>query len=99
MNVANLQLEGLLIAVASLNRLLVEKGLVSAADVDHALRKAETSIRNDERTSQDIPPANRDAMCFPIRLLLLANSAQESANLPSFSELAKQVGQTKDKNG
>ena len=37
MNQANLQLEGLLMAVVGLNRMLVEKGLVSAHEIEAAL--------------------------------------------------------------
>jgi hypothetical protein len=41
MNVANLQLEGLVMAVASINNLLVHRGLLSIDDIDIALRRAE----------------------------------------------------------
>lgn len=96
MNVANLQIEGLLMACASVHQLLVEKGLVSAAEIDEALRKAEARITSDDRfQEQDIPLASRDAMCFPIRLLLLANSRDSSLAAAGFSELAKNVGLTK----
>lgn len=91
MNVANLQLEGLLMAVAAVNRLLVQKGIVSMRDIEAALRSAEASeIRADE-----IPPANREAIAFPIRLLQLANQCQPEADMPSFSALTRMVGQMK----
>ncbi|WP_095198565.1 hypothetical protein [Mesorhizobium carmichaelinearum] len=90
MNVANLQLEGLMMAVESINNLLVHKGLLSVDDIDIALRKSEANFTGDERTYEDMPPANRDAICFPIRLLQIANNS-----LP-FSEFAKMVGQTKE---
>ena len=95
MNVASLQLEGLMMAIASLNNLLVHKGLLSVDDIDVALRKAEAGVTGDERVYEDMSPANRDAICFPIRLLQLANNAQSEADVPPFSELAKMVGQTK----
>jgi uncharacterized MAPEG superfamily protein len=38
MNVANLQLEGLLMAISSINHLLVQKGLLAADEIDTALR-------------------------------------------------------------
>jgi hypothetical protein len=41
-------------------------------------------------------PANRDAICFPIRLLQLANNSQSESSVPGFSELARMVGQTKE---
>lgn len=96
MNVANLQLEGLLIAVASINCLLVERGVISVAEVDTALRKAEANAVGDDRVSEDLSPSNRDAICFPIRFLQMANNAQGDGYLPTFSELARMVGQTKE---
>ncbi|MER9744670.1 hypothetical protein [Mesorhizobium sp. M0187] len=47
MNVANLQLEGLMMAVASINNLLVHKGLLSIDEIDTALRKAEASMTSE----------------------------------------------------
>lgn len=95
MNPANLQLEGLLMACAALNRLLVEKGLVSAHEIDTALRRAEARITSDDRfLDAEIRLANRDAMCFPIRVLLLANGDEDCA-AAGFSALARQVGLTK----
>ena len=95
MNQANLQLEGLLMAVAALNRMLVEKGLATAHEIETALRRAESRITSDDRfQDEDIALANRDAMCFPIRLLRLANGDEDCA-AASFGELARQVGRTK----
>ncbi|UVK38650.1 hypothetical protein LHFGNBLO_005847 [Mesorhizobium sp. AR10] len=95
MNVANLQLEGLLMAIASINNSLVHKGILSIDEIDTALRKAEASLVGDERLYEDMSPSNRDAVCFPIRLLQLANNSQSETEVPPFSELAKMVGQTK----
>ncbi|HWK66617.1 MAG TPA: hypothetical protein VNS34_16945 [Rhizobiaceae bacterium] len=94
MNVANLQLEGLLMAIASINQTLVRKGILSAQEIEIALRKAEASGTGEER-SEGLSPANRDAVNFPIRLLQLANRCQPEADIPSFSELAELVGQLK----
>ncbi|HMM62672.1 MAG: hypothetical protein WA975_22215 [Mesorhizobium sp.] len=91
MNVANLQLEGLLMAIAAVNRMLVRNGVASAQEMDAALREAEAS----ESRADDIPPANREAIVFPIRLLQLANRCQPEADLPSFSALTRMVGQLK----
>ena len=95
MNVANLQLEGLLMAVASINNALVHKGVLSVDEIDRALRKAEASVLGDERAYEDLSPSNRDALCFPLRLLQLANLGQSEASVQSFAALAKSVGQTK----
>ena len=95
MNPANLQLEGLIMACAALNRLLVEKGVVTPHEIDRALRRAEARITSDDRfQDEDITLSNRDAMCFPIRVLLLANGDEDCA-AAGFSELARQVGLTK----
>ena len=95
MNPANLQLEGLIMAVAAVNRLLAEKGLLTPGDIEMALKRAEARITSDDRfRNEDIRLANRDAMCFPIRVLLLANGDEDCA-AAGFSELARRVGQTK----
>jgi hypothetical protein len=95
MNPANLQLEGLVMAMAAVNRLLVRKGLLARDEIDFALRQAEASV-NSEDKSQELSPANRDAVAFPLRLLRLANSADPDDEFPSFTGLAKQVGETKE---
>lgn len=97
MNQANLQLEGLLMALAALNRMLVEKGLASSQEIDTALRRAEAHITSDDRfQGGELALANRDAMCFPIRLLRLANGDEDCAAV-GFSDLARQVGLTKQR--
>lgn len=95
MNTANLQIEGLLMAVAGLNQLLVEKGVVSMKEVDHSLARSEQTILGDDRVAEDLSPANRDAVAFPIRLLRLANSINDGRGSALFAELARMVGQTK----
>jgi len=95
MNVANLQLEGLLMAVASINHELVRKGVLSADEVDMALRKAEANETDQDRSDQ-MSSSNRDAINFPIRLLQLANRCKSRNGLPSFSTLTKLVGQGKE---
>lgn len=94
MNVANLQLEGLLMAVAAINRLLVDKGVLTRLEIDVALRTVEATETAEER-SEGMSPSNRDAINFPIRLLELANRSQ-LPNVPSFSMLARQVSQMKE---
>jgi hypothetical protein len=96
MNVANLQLEGLMMALASINQTLVQKGLLSVDDIELALRKAEASFTSEERLFEDMSPTNRDAVCCPIRLLQLANLGQSEHSVQSFSELTKAVGRTKE---
>ena len=95
MNVANLQIEGLLMAVAAVNDALVRKGLLSTNEIDMALRKVEASLTGDECLYEDMSPSNRDAVCFPVRMLMAANRNPSGADLPSFCELTRMVGQTK----
>ncbi|MCX8570775.1 hypothetical protein [Aminobacter sp. MET-1] len=94
MNVANLQLEGLVMAVAALNQILVRKGVLSQEEVELALRKVESGQTSEER-SESLSPANRDAINFPIRLLQLA-SRHTHGEMPPFSVLARAVGQQKE---
>lgn len=93
MNTANLQLEGLLMAIAGLNRMLVAKGLVDPEEIDRSLARSEQIVLGDDRVAEDLSPANRDAIAFPIRLLRLANEMNDSA--PSFTDLARLVGESK----
>ncbi|WP_079211141.1 hypothetical protein [Brucella pituitosa] len=94
MNVANLQIEGLCLAIAALNRALIEKGLLSRPEIESALQTAEVTARSDDRFVEDLNPAHRDAVCFTIRILQMANG-WDSAAQPTFSKLAKAVAETK----
>ena len=94
MNTANLQLEGLLLAVAALVDALKAKGLVTEADVDAALATAERAATRDPRRPAGLTPANVDAVLFPIRFLRLAAGDPEGSKR-SFSAVASLVGATK----
>lgn len=96
MNTANLQLEGLLMAVAAINQALVSKGVLTSDEIEHALHVCEQTAQGDDRSEQ-LSPANRDAIAFPSRLLRLANASARSGAIPPFSELTRQVGETKPK--
>jgi len=95
MNTANLQLEGLYLVIASLNELLVAKGVVTREEIDNALRKAEQTAIGDYNV-EEMSPANRDAVAFAARLLQLANNGAGDGQIQPFAELAKLVGQTKE---
>jgi len=73
MNTANLQLEGLYLAIAAVNNALVEKGALSREELSIALRRAEETALGDYR-SEELSSAQRDAMAFPARLLLMAHN-------------------------
>ncbi|WP_137391656.1 hypothetical protein [Rhodoligotrophos defluvii] len=95
MNTANLQLEGLYLAIAAINDALVRKGVLTREEIDLALKRAEQTALGDDRTAEDLSPAHRDAVAFPARLLILANHSASDGHVPPFSELAKRVGETK----
>lgn len=75
MNVANLQLEGLLMAVAEIKNALVHKVILSVEDIDIALKTAKAAFTGDQRLFEDMSPASRDAACLP--------------GVPPFSALAQ----------
>jgi hypothetical protein len=95
MNPANLQLEGLYAAVAALMDALREKGVLSAHELDAALGAAEDKITSDPARRPGLSGANREAICFPLRFLRLANQTAAEGKRLSFSQLTTLVGQTK----
>jgi hypothetical protein len=96
MNVANLQLQGLLMAIASINNALVHKRVLDVDEIDLALHKAEANLTGEERLFEDLSPSQRDSVCFPIRLLRAANNSQGENSVSTFSELARLVASTKE---
>lgn len=95
MNTANLQLEGLYMAVAALVELLKEKGLADQKDIDTALARAERAVF--EGKENDLSASNLGAIGFPIRLLRLANSTSAAGHSLSFNELTRRIGEAKDR--
>ena len=95
MNTANLQLEGLYVAVAAILNAIREKALLTEHEIDRALAEAESVALSDPVRAQHLSAAHVDGICFPLRLLRLANKAGAQGQQPSFSELAARVGQTK----
>ncbi len=93
MNTANLQLEGLCLAVAMINNLLVRKGILTTEEIEGALATAGDTAREDR--ANVLPPANLEAIRFPIRLLQLANAASSETEIPNFAELARMIGEQK----
>lgn len=94
MNTANLQLEGLCLALAMINDALVRKGVLSREEIDAALATAETIAVGDR--VDVISSSNHDATTFPIRLLRQANGSVPGNAMASFSVLARLVGESKD---
>lgn len=95
MNTANLQLEGLYLAIAAITGVLREKGILSTEEIDAALASAEVKATFDPERPRELSPSNVDAICFPLRLLRLANQASAEGRQLSFTELAMRVGETK----
>lgn len=91
MNTANPQLEGLYLAVAAINRLLIEKGLVSHSEIREALQAAELIALAEDKAAT-VSPSHQKAVAFPIRLLILANEADETGKAADFETLAREVG-------
>ena len=93
MNSANLQLEGLYAAVAALTDALRAKGILSGAEIEAALKRAE------DAATRELPPhlsgSNVDAICFPIRYLREANQQAAAGRERPFFELARLVGENK----
>jgi hypothetical protein len=93
MNTANLQHEGLLLAIASLLEVLERKGIATRAELDEALARAENHAASPTRP-RDLSPSNVDAICFPIRFLRLALATPGEAGR-GFAEIATEVALTK----
>jgi hypothetical protein len=95
MNTANLQLEGLYMAVAGLIELIKDKGLASADEIDTTLARAEQTAF--EGKDAGMSAANLAAISFPIRLLRLANTTSFAGHPLPFQELTRRIGGAKDR--
>ena len=95
MNTANLQLEGLYVAVSALMNAIRQKGIITDAEIEASLADAERSVSTDPRRSSEMSPSNVEAILFPIRYLRLANRKWADGELPGFAELAAGVGREK----
>jgi hypothetical protein len=91
MNTANLQLEGLLLALSSLLAAMKAKGLLTQLEIDSALEEAERFAERDTRRPPELSDANVDAIRFPIRFLRLASAYRPD----TFNEITTAVGQMK----
>jgi hypothetical protein len=95
MNTANLQLEGVYVAVAALMEALRSKGLLSEQEIEQALSAAESRIAADPGRPNELSGAHLDAIRFPLRFLKLANGHAAKGDQFSFMRLAAEVGRTK----
>ncbi|MBY5816267.1 hypothetical protein GYN07_28005 (plasmid) [Rhizobium leguminosarum bv. viciae 248] len=90
MNTANLQLKGLIMAMASICDAIVEKELLTSGELNAALSKAKKAVEEDD--DHELSDANRAAILFPIRVLQLAEEAGRRGERLRFSDYAKLVG-------
>ena len=88
MNVANLQLEGMLLAFTAVLRSLVNSGALSEAELKAALTQAEQTGLGDRQRS----PSQRDSLAFAARFLSIATRAE--SGMRPFSDVAREVGRT-----
>lgn len=95
MNTANLQLEGLLLAVSRVLETLREKGVLVQQEIEAALQEADEAAARDA-AGRNITPAQGAAMRFPIRFLLTATNLKDGP-APTFSELATMIGEGRDR--
>jgi len=94
MNTANLQLEGLLVALTHLIGVLQQKGLVSHDEIKDALTQAETAAMGQADRGGQLREANQQAILFPIRYLMEATSAAGTGK--AFRTITAEIGRDKD---
>lgn len=95
MNTANLQMEGMLMAVSALCRLIREKGIAGADEIDAALAEAETALAADRLRPEQLSQANVEAVLFPLRFLREANRREVPGASAAYTEIATMVGRTR----
>jgi hypothetical protein len=86
MNTANLQVEGLLLALSSLCRELKSQGALDSAGIAAALDRAEASAT---RRDGGLSDSNAEAVRFPIRFLRLA---LENGEALDYQVIASRIG-------
>lgn len=92
MNVANLQLEGMLLAFTAVLRSLVNSGALSEAELKAALAQAEQNGLADRQRCDQLSPSQRDSLAFAARFLLIAT--RPDSGMRPFSDVAREVGRT-----
>lgn len=92
MNVANLQLEGMLLAFTAVLRSLVNSGALSEAELKAALAQAEQTGLADRQRCDQLSPSQRDSLAFAARFLSIAT--RSDSGMRPFSDVAREVGRT-----
>lgn len=91
MNTANLQMEGLLLALAALCDTLKRKHLLDADEIAAALERAEAGASRASGLSEP----NIEAIRFPIRFLRLA--MQREGDALDYAAIAAGIGRGRDR--
>ena len=79
-----------MLAIASLNNVLVSEGLLSVDDIDLGAK----GVTGDERVYEDMSPANRDASVFPSGCCSYKQCTVRD-ECPPVLRTGEMVGQTK----
>jgi hypothetical protein len=90
MNTANLQLQGVLTAIAELVRAMEAKGVLTRAEIEAALARAERDASGCAGQHESLSAAHIEAMCFPARYLRMALSG--AADESDFAAVVAAVG-------
>ncbi len=91
MNTANLELEGLYVAVAAVNHLLVQKGVIALAELQDALDEAHTVAKAAVK-ERGLSGSNKEAICFPVRFLRLASDKADRGEPVDFHSVTRDIG-------
>lgn len=97
MNTANLQVEGLLIALSRLLDAMRDKGILTPEEIETALREAGDAAQRDAQT-RNISPAQAEGILFPIRFLRVATNLTYGP-APTFTDMATMIGEARDHRG
>ncbi|MDX3930109.1 MAG: hypothetical protein QHC90_30560 [Shinella sp.] len=92
MNTANLELQGLYLAMAAINDLLVRKQLLTHPEIRGALSLAATVVEQSTRNAS-LSRSNGKAVQFPLHFLAMASESSESGKPVDFHCIAKEVAE------
>ncbi len=95
MNTANLQLEGVYAVMAALLQTLLDKAVLSEAELGSMLSEVERRIAVDSNRPVEMRNSNVEAVRFPVRFLKLALRESGQGRQPSFAKVAAQVRQSR----
>jgi hypothetical protein len=99
MNPANLQIEGLCIALSHLLDALRIKGVLSRDEIDELLARADDTALADKARNEQLSDPHIEAIRFAARFLRMANARTAQGGSVVFSELAEEVARRKDAAG